>query len=330
MATAQWHPDAPFAFEGVLIHPDHLSSSPRYSESSDSSAVSYEDDHDHDEHRKPVDALDRFRALHITSAQSEPVPALDYFSPIAPYATRPGHASLGHANPGASLAPDALDVSTKSTLFEAGFSCATYRPRASDEPPCISPGSSTPLRAGPAARRSTAPSRPGMVPSMHANGSASMLRSISSPVESQRSLDARRLLLDEASAAMDAQAVGLVRTRSCVGMSRLAARLPTNENNGPVAFEADWGVALPRHFSTPHTMPYPYNLAVQTPSRLFRSHSTSSPHKVSPPLHPGRQNSLPSLPHGRGQERRPSVGPLTSITPTETVAPNTIHDEVSI
>lgn len=170
---------------------------------------------------------------------------------------------------------DGMRTSTTSTKLQDD----DYLTTAFTSPPLASPGAGV----------SSAAMAPAMSSSASCNGGASMLRSVSLPVETFKQLEMRRQHLQAVSAAVVDQLAGSDQSSSS---SSTMMRSTTNNSSfshfaprGPQPkspFGKDWGAALPprEHESEP-MVPFPYNLVTpKSPPRLMRSHSTSdvNPH----------------------------------------------------
>ncbi|GAA5890324.1 hypothetical protein JCM8208_002779 [Rhodotorula glutinis] len=218
-----------FVLEGVFIHPDHLAQGffadePVDSCSETSSIVDYNDE-------LPVAELTGL-ALNCGSAQDE---THDYFAPRAgssnpsPFysgSTESSQASslLERDGPGAWSAAstptcDALvkpDFSRRSSMYSvsdaaspcipATFSYASFHvPATASAPMTRLPSRSTsPTRPSPYSRPSSSSS----------HGGASMTRSVSSPVETQRQVEDRQRRISIAEVVMDERAVKMARSQS--------------------------------------------------------------------------------------------------------------------
>ncbi|GAA5940335.1 uncharacterized protein JCM15063_002603 [Sporobolomyces koalae] len=215
-----------------------------------------------------------------------------------------------------------------SSPFPASFAFSTFapspvpsRPSSRSASPCASPALSPSRRAHPyAAQRSTA-----------------MLRSFSSPVETNREVEQRKKAMLAFTESMDERAK-MIRSKSTpnagmptpgagVAMSRSAAA-----SRAPVSapfltpFGDDWGSALPPRSPQPSTMlPFPYNLATPPSphSRLNRANSYAGvENHYQPEPRMEHRNSVPTIAISgpasstvmRSSSRRSSVlRPLTPI-----------------
>lgn len=140
---------------------------------------------------------------------------------------------------------------------------------------------------------------------------STMVRSISSPVETQRQLERRTRALSNATDAVAGHAVNLARTQSAiglglggasVGMSRAATSTHAFPTAQPSPFGEGWGSALPfPAYEAPPLVPFPYSLAHPArPTRPTRANSVAHLETTSAPLSPSitrqfvHRNSVPT------------------------------------
>ena len=307
-------------FEGIYIHPSHLEGSP--DSSTTSSVLSYMSEEDD---FPAVENLALSSSSFTPEALPSPTPfwsrsnesfsstGSDYFSyqnssmsspsssacstptcsskatPLSHSSSRPP-SSHGATSFDPSIALAAYSSRSWTTKENSGSASATLPQLASFPSP-----SSSYSRGNPYSRRSSSTSAV-------QNSGASMMRCVSTPVETQRQLDQRKSALSAVAAQMDEQAVKLVRSRSSVGLVELdssegssrerpyASPMEASPSMGlglamtrpfplPHApFGAGWGSALPlREEQTIPLVPFPYNLVHRiSPTRLARSQSVTN------------------------------------------------------
>lgn len=334
---------ANFEFEGIYVHPSHLEGSPDSSASS--SVLGYMSE---EEDYPAVEQL-ALSPSSFTSAESLPaqVPfwsrsngsfssagGSDYFSsqhstssspsssacstPTCASSTKATSSSRFSSRPTSPPTP----IHTAQSPFDPSTAFATYSSRdwpskenAGSTPATLPhlasfPSPSLSSRGNPYSRRSTPP------PSTR---SGAMMRSVSTPVETQRQLDQRKSALSAVAAQLDEQAVKLVRSRSSAGLVGMDSRegprreAPAMEasssmglglamsralpNNPHTPFGVGWGSALPlREETMVPLVPFPYNLVHRiSPTRLARSQSVTHMEDARYPLAPSiaRHDSLP-------------------------------------
>ncbi|KAI5476860.1 hypothetical protein MNV49_007094 [Pseudohyphozyma bogoriensis] len=350
-----------FAYEGIQVHPDH--------------GLVLDDCHAA-ELDEDADVLPRLEELVIDSPAPAPASLwttvgrhdslsssssssassasfdTDYFSNI--YTRESSPASSASSTPtlespsGATFRKEPLfDASPNQFFFSPTFSFSPAPPSTTSTAPSCNPKSPSPLspRVHPYSRPSSPP-RSTSGCAAPAAGGASMLRSYSMPVETQRELNQRMGLRSAMGAAMEHHAPALLRSKSlgvgvaCSGGVPLARRssvspAPTAVDSGAGlglllpkvhgGFEEGWGAALPqREAKAVEPSTYPYNVvAQQSPQRVQFTRSNSvtdlptyhTPFYSSPCPSPGLSpmpsptSSSPSSPNFR---RR---GTLTKMTP---------------
>ncbi|GAA5831186.1 hypothetical protein JCM3766R1_002958 [Sporobolomyces carnicolor] len=295
--------EIPIQLQGVFVHPDHFSSfadevSSPCSSTDSSSILSYGADDDLDEY----DMRDNCYRDDRSAEQDE---SMDYFAP------RP-KSSASSFYTGASDSTDSSDGGASFSSLdqeddEEEDVATTPTPGSSYQPPSFSrrssdygatyPDLTAPLPSFPASfafntfapspassRPSSRPSSPSRRAHPYAKSSSAMMRSVSSPVETNRQVEARKNAMLAFTASMDERAK-MVRSKSTpntpgatgcgVAMSRSAA-----SSRAPVApfltpFEDNWGSALPpRAVETSPMLPFPYNLA--SPPTRFRFNRANS------------------------------------------------------
>ena len=330
-----WAHDAgqSFSFQGVFVHASHFSESPQSQFSDDSSSgLSYLDS------ETDSQALSAFGELEIDEPDSSPLfsdspPATDYFSaadahhPIGSTAASTYGSAASTPTPESSKSrPPFAHSQSESAPFQPAFSLYNREDL---------------TQASPTKRHSPYPGHRSSPPSIYRDSpsvassirGAAMRRVVSSPVETQCSLDARKSRILALSSAMNV--AGLVRSRTSMGsvMPTYTGPIKGGFVVGPIkplepvekkgAFEEGWGASLPARIHTsPTPLAYPYNLAQPaSPVRLHRSHSDVEkfPRPVLPS--PYRQNSTPFMtpatvdaPATMPPRRRPSlISPMTPL-----------------
>lgn len=357
-----------FTFEGIHVHPSHFA--PASDTSSNSSVLSYMADEE--EHQ----AVSSMEGLELGAAE-DAIPqspswsragsscgsssaGTDYFSYSTTSTATSSPTSSGYSTPtrefpeprkGSSSSTMARTCPTTPTIssssaFDATFSFDSFSASPVELEVPISPtternsSSSSSQRGLPYPRRAPPSCR---------TGAASMVRSYSTPVETQRQLDLRRTQLSAVAAAMDSHvgSTGMGRagtTSTMMGRqgSTIASgskdRFPLVNLSRPLPvptypYGADWGSALPprEHAATPPMPVFPYNmqsspLAPSTSIRITRARSintgeenrpkfsTSAPHLHHNHLTPtlARHNSVPNTMEGV-RPRRTTI--LTAMTP---------------
>ncbi|GAA5854574.1 hypothetical protein JCM9279_005696 [Rhodotorula babjevae] len=341
-----------FVLEGVFIHPDHLAQGffadePVDSCSETSSIVDYNDE-------LPVAELTGL-ALNCGSAQDA---THDYFAPRAgssnpsPFysgSTESSQASslLERDGPGAWSAAttptcDALvkpDFSRRSSMYSnsdaaspcipATFSYASFHAPATVSAPMtrLPSRSASPTRPSPYSR--PAPS------SSSSHGGASMTRSVSSPVETQRQVEDRQRRISIAEVVMDERAVKMARSQSTattpvlgafpshVSGSASMARTSSKPLFSPLmaasSSSTGWG-------NLPGSSPFLGSRPGATPLRGERAHSFAGVENYFPPPSAlaAPRRSVPTIPYAAApastslsrQSRRVSrIFPLTPILP---------------
>lgn len=329
-----------FLLQGVFIHPDHLAQGffadecTDYSSSSGSSSLlSYDDDDE-----LPTDGMSSL-ALECTFSSVQQEETRDYFA---------SRQVFSNPSPFTSSAPSPKTQQQSPTLEDALPLAAP--PTVSRRSSCMSVASDAPMSpampatfsfatfAAPSSRPSTrAPSPIRAHPYVRPTG-ADMMRSVSSPVETQRQIDERQRRMSTAEIAMDVRAIKMARSKSTASTptgeaftgGASMARSGSGKLFSPLAatFGEDWGKELPpRESQAPPLVPFPYNVARPpvSPTRNARSHSFAGRENVYMPPVPHR-NSVHSItpppaslgdPSSRQARRgsRLSVAPLTPILP---------------
>lgn len=345
-----------FSFQGIFIHKAHFngSESPQSQFSGDdsSSGMSYGDSEHDGEPLRAFGTLEIDVPESLSPLFSDSPPAIDYFSPADVHSpTQPSY--LSHYGSVASTpTPENSNITktgSRVPFAQSPSQAAPFQPAFSlynreDEALASSPKRHSPYPG----HRSSPPSiyRASASASPSIRGAA-MRRVVSSPVETQRSLDERKSKILALSSAMNV--AGLVRSRTSMG-----ANIPTY--TGPIhggfvagevkamepvektkksPFEAGWGASLPAQIHTlPTPLAYPYNLAQPTsPVRLHRSHSDvdKAPRPIQP--NPYRQNSTPFMANpatvdasasATPARRRPSsISPMTPLYTPPTLGSRT-------
>lgn len=296
----------------VFIHPDHLAAGfciddASYSSSSSgdsASMLSYDDD-DQASSGLSEAALEALALHGAASGSSAQDATQDYFAPRPPrdasLTPLDGSSTLSSAassnawgmsacstaattptgySPSISKAP----ALSRGTSYASGHSPAGNVPATFSFASFASPPAATASR--PALPRAPSPTRPHPYSRSVSSGTA-MLRSVSSPVETQRQLEERQRRLLAAEDAMDTRAVKMARSKSgactpseprsmtaSAPMSRRPSGMlvsPLNEVFGP-----EWGKALPpRPVDNSAPLAFPYNVARPPVSPLRNARSRS-------------------------------------------------------
>ncbi|GAA6013630.1 hypothetical protein JCM11491_002733 [Sporobolomyces phaffii] len=286
--------EIPIQLQGVFVHPDHFAafsdevSSPCSSTDS-SSILSYGTDDDEHADYDMEYRDDRSAMQHLDN---------DYFAP------RPKSSSSSFYTGSSDSTDSSIGGDSFSSLDDEEEDVATTpTPGSNYEAPCFRSSSygetypnlvSPPVfpasfafntfTASPASSRpSSRPASPSRRAHPYAKSSSAMMRSVSSPVETNRQVEARKSAMLAFTASMDERA-SMIRSKSTpnavptpggVQMSRSAAssRAPTAPFLTP--FEDNWGSALPPREAAPSTLlPFPYNLA--SPPSRFRFNRANS------------------------------------------------------
>lgn len=286
-----------FSFEGIHIHPSHLASPV----TSEGSGMSYMEEFDESEREQDWHALEKLNLSTSTSS----IDSLDYFSPASSHEdefslhddeSESNSSTPTNCSPISQKLKDFSPSPTRASPFLPTYSLTDYS--ASNSFTSVSPRAQSPSPSvfSPYGRRKSS-----SMMSSKSSGGTSMLRSVSSPVETQYQLDQRNSRIDQVFNVMDSE-VSMVRSKSMVGGGmRIAA------SSGPIRtggnsknrFEAGWGTSLPmRDIIPPALVPFPYNLVANSTNphmrNISRSHSVSGG-SLEHPFPTTRQNSLPFL-----------------------------------
>ncbi|GAA6001044.1 hypothetical protein JCM5350_000979 [Sporobolomyces pararoseus] len=299
--------EIPIQLQGVFVHPDHFSSfadeiSSPCSSTDSSSILSYETDDDLKEYEM------KEQIYYRDDRSAEQDESNDYFAPRPKSSTSSfytgssdstdssdGNASFSSLDddeeeeeedvattptPGSSYQPPSFSRRSSSSSYGA-----TYPDLTAPLPPTF-PASfafNTFAPSPASSRPSSRPSSPSRRAHPYAKSSSAMMRSVSSPVETNRQIEARKNAMLAFNASMDERAQ-MIRSKSTpnapptpgpAAMSRSAA-----SSRAPVApfltpFEDNWGSALPpREEKTTPLLPFPYNLA--SPPSRFRFNRANS------------------------------------------------------
>ncbi|BGO96879.1 hypothetical protein NBRC10513v2_000820 [Rhodotorula toruloides] len=332
-----------FLLQGVFIHPDHLAQGffadecTDYSSSSGSSSLlSYDDEED-----VPTNGLSGL-ALECTFSSAQQEETRDYFASRQVFTNTSPFAPSTPLAETQQQSPSFSDAFPLAPTFSRRSSCMSV---ASDAPmsPAMPATFSFATFAAPSSRPSTrAPSPVRAHPYVRPTG-ADMMRSVSSPVETQRQLEERQRRMSTAENVMDVRAIKMARSKSTAStptgeafssgasMARSSGKLFS-----PLAstFGEDWGKTLPpRESEAPPLVPFPYNVARPpvSPTRNARSHSfagrenvyiapahhRNSIHCIIPPSTSSGAPSPPSptMPRHARRASRMSIAPLTPILP---------------
>lgn len=300
-------------FQGIFVHPSHLS--PTGSFSSDSDSMSYMDE-------DLVSTSGDFPNILSSRSSTE-----DYFS--SSFNSTPSTSSLYNKSPSSSTSSTPTGESyslTESTnmnrriAFPLAFSFANR--------------SSFSLKSGPISpctQDIPLPSYQFPIASVPSTSSCPLVRSVSSPVETQRQLDQRNQMLSAVAEKMVAT-VEQVRAKSSAGLESMSGR-DTRFGAGTLfpsgsGFEENWGASLPQREAVPATSnTFPYNLvhSVSTSkplqTRLSRSLSALTIPNPYPTPSTNRHNSLPTtVQSSPSRPRRATfMTPLTPISTSETL-----------
>ncbi|GAA5896472.1 uncharacterized protein JCM6883_006916 [Sporobolomyces salmoneus] len=299
--------EIPIQLQGVFVHPDHFSSFadeiPSPCSSVDSSSIlSYGTD---DDDMKEFATREH---LYRDDRSAEQDSSMDYFAPrrqssSSSFYTGFSDDSTYSSEDGASFSSVDQDEEEEEDVVTTPTPGSCYQPPSFSRRSSSSSYSETypdltaPVPSFPASfafntfapsatssRPSSRPASPSRRAHPYAKSSSAMARSVSSPVETNRQVEARKNAMLAFTASMDERAK-MVRSKSTpnapptpgcgVAMSRSAA-----SSRAPVApfltpFEDNWGSALPpRVVESSPMLPFPYNLACP-PSR-FRLNRANS------------------------------------------------------
>jgi len=342
-----------FVLEGVFIHPDHLAQGLFADESVDScsessSILGYDDE-------VPVAELTGL-ALNCGSAQDE---TGSYFAP------RDGSSNPSPFYSGSSISSEASSSSSLFVASESGeWSAATtptgealsFKPAfsrrssvysvASDaSSPCIPATFSFAAFHAPAtasAPMTRLPSRSGSPTRSHpytrpppSHGGASMTRSVSSPVETQRQVEDRQRRISLAECEMDERAVKMARSQSTVSTPTLGA-FPSHVAPGGASMARSSSKPLfsPLMASSstgwanlPSPSPFSTSRPGLAPTRVARAHSFAGVENYFPPATAlaEHRHSIAAVPYAapapassslsRQSRRISRIFPLTPILP---------------
>ncbi|GAA6010330.1 hypothetical protein JCM10207_005177 [Rhodosporidiobolus poonsookiae] len=349
-AASDNEPRQDYALKGIFIHPDHLAAgfladeSPSLSSSESSSVVDYSEDESVAEQDVDSSAA-ALTGLALTCGYSSDAQEAmhDYFAPRpgscnpSPFysnsTTDSGYSELDVATPSASSSP-ATNPTTcdmvKSPSFSRRSSCLSiYSDVASPSlPATFSFGTFAPTNPQPPRAPSPSRSHPYARPS---KTGAAMMRSVSSPVETQRQLEARQRAMSIAETAIDERAVKMARSKSTasspitgslpfggMGMAR-SSKVPSRPLYSPLTstFGESWGSALPpREFADSELNTFPYNVArpALSPLRTTRAHSFAGNENLfTPPPSVGHRNSLPTADLAAGSDSLSSPSSPTLV-----------------
>lgn len=276
--------------------------------------------------------------------------------------SRSGSSAMGRRASALSRTPSCsasiYDQNTEHSHFPASLPFSTFSPQSAQaatfspilscaSPECFPASAFFSRPSSPTRSRATSPrrspySRKNSAASIRlVGGGASMLRSVSSPVETQREVDQRSSALSRMTSAIDASANQMARAKSVAALPLMAPSAPLGNLSsssmgrtgtglgvsmarGPIRspFGPSWGAALPprEEAAAPALVPFPYNLErtgrPAPPTRLNRSYSLV--------------DTVAAAPQPQPRARRPTLlGPLTPIVPDGASPMQSSQDEAA-
>ena len=374
MAVTAWSPEPAIEFKGIFVHPDHLAAMAPSPSSSISSAMTCVDFSDEDGDCSMTslaldspatvvgeDDCDDYFTFGSPRYSPKALPAV--LSPLSSFTNQFVASPVPVAQPMSRVASSSMSRSSSKLVrtpslygnenanpahFPASVPFSIFSPQPSHDafspapaspaafpascffasrPPSPSAGS-PPARPSPYARKNS-------VASLKASsGGASMVRCVSSPVETQRQVVERHAALAAMTNSIDLSANQMARSRSVAAGMPLAlssssdmARSSIGLGFGGVAmarspkqrgtpFGEGWGAALPprEEIPSPAPLPFPYNVErtkPTPPSRLVRAYSMVNTLAVAENV-----ASVASPVVAQNRPRRPTLlAPLTPIVP---------------